>query len=213
MDGRRPASRGCTEPGLQASSSAALALTCRSTVMTRSCSGPVPPARARGPGRRRHARGPRRPGTGAPRRSRRSDAALRHVRPCTRAPSEDPVLAGRSWCPESLIRRQIEAAPQKVMGHQGAGSHAMAVDSAAREPGVASVIRPALAMALSPVPPRYAAPTAQTGSTTSAGAVVRSQVARKPAGAALASAASLQRPAFCGHSWSATSMTTSTGLA
>src|SRR5215469_5451440 len=102
---------------------------------------------------------------------------------------------------------------QKVMGHQGAASHDIAVESAAREPGVASVIRPALAMALRRVPPRYAAPTAQTGSTISAGAVVRSQVARKPAGAAPASAASLQRPAFCGHSSSATSMTTSTGHA
>jgi hypothetical protein len=46
-----------------------------------------------------------------------------------------------------------------------------------------SVIRPALAMALSRVPPRNGAPIAQTGSATSAGAVVRSQVARKPAGA------------------------------
>src|SRR5580698_3583230 len=44
---------------------------------------------------------------------------------------------------------------QKVLGHQGAGSHDIAVESAAREPGVASVIRPALAIALSPVPPRY----------------------------------------------------------
>src|SRR5580693_6694443 len=102
---------------------------------------------------------------------------------------------------------------QKVIGHQGAGSHDIAVESAAREPGVASVIRPALAIALSPVPPRYAAPAAQTGSTTSAGAVVGSQVARKPEGAAPPSAASLQRPAFCGHSSSAISMTTSTGHA
>jgi hypothetical protein len=58
---------------------------------------------------------------------------------------------------------------QKVMGHQGAGSHDIAVDSAAREPGVASVTRPALAMAPRPVPPRYAAPSAHTGSTTSTG--------------------------------------------
>src|SRR5262245_14565640 len=99
------------------------------------------------------------------------------------------------------------------MGHHGAGSQDIAVESVAREPGVASVTRPALAIALSRVPPRYAAPTTQTGSTTSAGAVVRSQVAEKPAGAAPAPAASLQRPALCGHSSSATSMTTSTGLA
>jgi hypothetical protein len=64
---------------------------------------------------------------------------------------------------------------QKIMGHQGTGSHDIAEDSAAREPGVASVTRPASAIAVSRAPPRYAARSARPGSTTSAGTVVRSQ--------------------------------------
>ena len=89
----------------------------------------------------------------------------------------------------------------------------MAADSAARDPGVTSVTRPAAASGPSRVPPRYAAPSARTGSTRSAGAVVRSQVPLNPDGAEVVAAVSRHRPWFCGHSSSPTSMTRSTGHA
>src|SRR5262249_10305650 len=75
----------------------------------------------------------------------------------------------------------VTGASQKIIGHHGARSQTAAADSAARERGVASVTSPAAASGPSRVPPRYTAPSARTGSARSAGAVVRSQVAAKPA--------------------------------
>ena len=69
------------------------------------------------------------------------------------ARAQGPAPAGAATRP-APVRRGLVPPGQKVIGHQGAGSHDIAADSAAREPGVASVIRPALAMAVRRVPPR-----------------------------------------------------------
>lgn len=71
---------------------------------------------------------------------------------------EGPGCGPRLWW---LCRWAVPAGPrpatrpaQKIVGHQGAGSHDIAADSAATAPGRRCVTRPAAASEPSRVPPR-----------------------------------------------------------